>query len=182
VRNTYQPTPGEFLVGDKLERLGYDVYLPSKDRGVDLLAEKAGRFVRVQVKESRTYLENGEPTVSWTQLRPDALTSSKCDFFVFVVYSPTEEGHRLKFEPFYIVISPRVLERRLSEARPGKSDRAVYWQRRGKELYEARSKPPLDFSEFLEGWHFLASGGLRTSPNVSPESVGAVTPSMLGSV
>jgi hypothetical protein len=63
MRHNYTPTVGEFLVGNQLEQHGWSVYLPTRDVGIDLLAERAGTFVRVQVKESRVYDNAANPEV-----------------------------------------------------------------------------------------------------------------------
>jgi len=53
--------PGEFLVGDYVtRRLGrkYDVWVPAKDTGIDLLLTprgKSSRAIKLQVKFSRSY-------------------------------------------------------------------------------------------------------------------------------
>lgn len=89
----------EFLVGEALEKRGWQVYVPTKDAGIDLLAERDRITIRVQVKGSRTYLTINDniPWNSWTQLRPDALrraTEIGVDLFVFVVYALDDNGPR----------------------------------------------------------------------------------------
>jgi len=56
MRNLYALTPGELLVGQQLEARGYQIYIPTKDKGIDLLATKDSDVLRFQVKESRVYL------------------------------------------------------------------------------------------------------------------------------
>lgn len=162
MRNTYSLNPGEFQVGNELEQHGYRVYFPARDVGIDLLAEKDGEFIRLQVKESRTYGNDGASPVSWTQLRRDALTravSLHVDFFVFVVYAPNDLGKRRLFQPYCVIIKPETLELRLRQYRDG-SDRGVYWRRDGDHLLETRgsgAKPaveggPRDFTSYLNQW------------------------------
>jgi Holliday junction resolvase-like predicted endonuclease len=92
--NTYTPNAGEVLVGNHLEKHGWNVYLPTRDIGVDLLAERDDRLVRVQVKESRTYDNAANPEVawtSWTQLTHAQLEKAitmRVDLFVFSSMHP----------------------------------------------------------------------------------------------
>lgn len=168
MRHSYSPTPGEVLVGDKLEDRGWTVYLPAKDVGIDLLVERDGRFVRLQVKESRTY-DNQNASMgwhSWSQLKPDALRRASdlgVDAFVFVVHAPDERGHRRRFELFYMLINPRDLDNRLAAYR-STPDRAVAWYRdHGGHVWEVRGKtagsagasfrtPERDFTRHLNNW------------------------------
>jgi hypothetical protein len=174
MKNLYALTPGEFLVGERLQREGFAVYLPLKDVGIDLVAEKEGRWSRLQVKESRAYLtrEGQAPWSSWTQLDAGTLrraVEGGVDFFVFVVHALAEAGNRLRFDPFYVVISPSELDRRLSRYRSSPEDRSVYWHRDGETLWEVRQSggrrvtehhqvPERDFTPFLEGWPLLYDG------------------------
>jgi hypothetical protein len=172
MRHLYAPTPGEFLVGDKLEGYGYAVYLPARDIGIDFLAERNGVFVRLQVKESRTYPNRNQVSQwhSWSQIKADTLLNANklgVDRFVFVVHAPVS-GQRLQFAPFYILISPAELDARLSRYRAG-GDRAVYWHLdESRRLWEMRGKTTSragqsfkvqerDFTDCLEAWESLSA-------------------------
>ncbi len=165
----------EFLVGEALEKRRWHVYVPTKDVGIDLLAERDNRIVRVQVKGSRTFMIGGEYVrwSSWTQLGPDALgraTSIGVDFVVFVVHAPDESGHRARVVPFFVIISPADLEARLAAYRPGKTDRAVYWWRdddgrlwevrgvRERKVSSSYRQAARDFTRHLDNWSLLDSG------------------------
>lgn len=178
MKNLYALTPGEFLVGERLQQRGFAVYFPLKDVGVDLLAEKERRHSRIQVKESRVYRQRTGrvPWSSWTQLRAETLRTASeqgVDFFVFVVHAFAETGNRLRFSPFYVVIPPKELDRRLGQYRRDPRDRAVYWYREGEKLWEVRQAAShritqdyhtneRDFTQFLEAWHLL-TGSLHSS-------------------
>ncbi len=167
MRNLYAPTPGELLVGQELEKRGYQVYIPTKDKGIDLLATKGAAVLRSQVKESRVYLQpSGSPAwTSWTQLRSSSLRDAAergVDLFVFVIHALDETGGRVKFKPLYVVIPPMDLEERLRRYRPGK-DRSVYWYVDGnRRLWELRGKRWVDtnyegvgerdFTDYLHAW------------------------------
>ncbi len=174
MRNLYALTPGELLVGQELEKRGYEVYIPTKDKGIDLLATKVADVLTFQVKESRVYLQSpgirsrgGPAWTSWTQLTSSELKNAadrNVDLFVFVIHALAEDGNKLKFEPSYVVIPPLDLEERLRRYRPGK-DRSVYWyvDSNGK-LWETRGSKlgyqgarDRDFTEYLEAWPQVSS-------------------------
>jgi hypothetical protein len=81
---------GEFLVGDYINRkLGrrFDLWVPSKDAGVDLLVtrkRREGKPVRLQVKFSRSF-DIGEDfaghvvATSWFRLEPSKIRKSGAD-------------------------------------------------------------------------------------------------------
>lgn len=171
MHHLYSPTPGEFLVGEELERREFQVYLPTKDSGIDLLVARRGCHLAVQVKESRTYPQPTRSAVdwsSWTQLAPRDLGRAQelgVDFFVFVVHVPDVSGARPRFRPLYIVIAPGELERRLAAYRPS-ADRAVYWyQSEDRQLWEVRGRkseagptfrvPERNFTSHLNAWGLL---------------------------
>jgi hypothetical protein len=167
MQNAYTLTPGEFFVGEKLESNGFAVYLPTKDVGVDLLAERKGRYIKIQVKESRVYAFHPVvPWNSWSQLAPDYLTRAikqRVDFFIFVIHAPDETGNRLRFKLHFVIISPRELETRLA-AYHSRSDRAVGWYVDDrKKLWEIRGagkRDPYDasvrdFTPYLNAWNRL---------------------------
>jgi hypothetical protein len=167
MRNLYAPTPGELLVGQELEKRGYQVYIPTKDKGIDLLATKGTAVLRFQVKESRVYLQpSGSPAwTSWTQLQSRILRDAAeggVDLFVFVIHALDETGRRVKFKPLYVVIPPMDLEERLRRYRPDSEDRSVYWYVDGdRRLWELRGTRRVDtnyevderdFTDYLHAW------------------------------
>jgi len=61
----YSIHPGEFLVGNAIEKLknpSLQCWIPASDKGVDLLVtdNELGRFTTVQVKYSRHYIDKSE--------------------------------------------------------------------------------------------------------------------------
>jgi hypothetical protein len=115
---------GEYLVGEKLERRGLRVWVPSKDAGVDLLVMDRAirRSVRLQVKMSRDYSDKDSGKIGaeieasgffsvWIErLRKDA-----ADFWVFVIV-----GAKLKKGQF-LFIRPGDLFGRLSKLKEKKN-------------------------------------------------------------
>jgi hypothetical protein len=168
MRNLYALTPGELLVGQELEKRGCQVYIPTKDKGIDLLATKGAAVFRLQVKESRVYLQTsgGPAWTSWTQLPSSSLRDAAergVDLFVFVIHALDETGRRVKFKPLYVVIPPMDLDERLRRYRRDSADRSVYWFVDGNErLWELRGKRWVgtnyeeagerDFTDCLHAW------------------------------
>src|SRR5439155_11800248 len=95
---------GEFLVGDRINRrLGhkFDVWVPTKDTGVDLLVTRKGRrgaSVGLQVKFSRGFSIRVEMArhliaTSWFTLDPVKVRKSQADVWVFVILTLKHEEH-----------------------------------------------------------------------------------------
>ena len=111
---------GEYIVGERLESMGYKVWIPSKDTGIDLLVSDGAlsSFYSLQVKFSRDYnnmydnvptFKNSRPLVSsWFKLDHDKLEDSTADYWVFVIM---DDARRRVFH--HIVIEPKELLRRL---------------------------------------------------------------------
>lgn len=107
---------GEFLVGDFIQRkLGrkYDVWVPTKDSGVDLLVTTRGRkrsAVAVQVKFSRDFgIQDPGPLLGatgWFTLDPRKIRRTRADVWVFVILTLRHEAH-------YVVIPSRELQRKI---------------------------------------------------------------------
>lgn len=164
---------GEFLVGDHINReLGhkYDVWVPTKDSGVDLLVtckRRRGKAVALQVKFSRGFGIREEMArhliaTSWFTLDPVKVRKSQADLWVFVILT-------LKHEEHFVVIPTRELRKRLPRGNGGKwnlylwvfDDGACYQVRDlGREetldvLHRGVRDPQRDFSEWLEQWKLL---------------------------
>ena len=112
---------GEFIVGEYIEKHFRDlnVWIPSKDTGVDLLVtrkDNTSRSVSLQVKLSRDY----KPSLAssdfdkqmiaggWLSLSHKKIEESTAEFWVFVLVS-----HERKIDPQYIVIPPYDLLQKL---------------------------------------------------------------------
>jgi hypothetical protein len=164
---------GEFLVGDHINRkLGhrYDVWVPTKDSGVDLLVtrkRRQGRAVGLQVKFSRGFSIGEEMArhlvaTSWYTLDPSKIRKSQADLWVFVILT-------LKHEEHFVVIPTLELRRRIPrgvskiwhlylsvfddgscyQIRNLSKDEKLDLHLRGvRERYR-------DFSEWLEHWRLL---------------------------
>ena len=113
---------GEFLVGDHLNRrLGrkYDVWVPTKDSGVDLLVTRKrqqGKAVGLQVKFSRSFSIHEEMArhliaTSWFTLKPNKVRDSQADLWVFVILTLRHKEH-------FVVIPTRELRKRIPRGNP----------------------------------------------------------------
>jgi len=164
---------GEFLVGDYITRkLGrkFDVWVPTKDSGVDLLATRkrlAGRPVALQVKFSRSFDLEADMVPhlianSWFTLDPKKIHTSPADLWVFVILTLRHEQH-------FVLIPTRELRKRIPRG-SGKKWNVFLWVLRSGKCYQVRGlsrteRIPIvregvrdrsrDFSEWLENWRLL---------------------------
>lgn len=164
---------GEFLVGDHINRrLGhmYDVWVPTKDRGVDLLVtriRRRGKAVGLQVKFSRGFSIREEMArhliaTSWFTLEPAKIRKSQADLWVFVILT-------LKHEEHFVVIPTRELRKRIPRGR-GRMWNLYLWVYEDGSCYQVRDLGTedrldtvhrgvrdrrRDFSEWLENWNLL---------------------------
>ena len=169
---------GEFLVGDYINRnLGskYDVWVPTKDTGVDLLVTsqtKGRKPVKIQVKFSRSFGSKDVPpeellAFGWYTLNPAKIRDSAADLWIFVILT-------LRHEPHFVIIPTRELQERLPESLPGKQSKWHLYlvALRRKRCYNFRDlpkgqkqlavlgqlsdpKPDFDYSEFYNNWKLL---------------------------
>jgi hypothetical protein len=164
---------GEFLVGDHINRrLGhkYDVWVPTKDSGVDLLVtrkRRLGKAVGLQVKFSRSYSIREEMArhliaTSWFTLEPAKIRKSQADLWVFVILT-------LKHEEHFMVIPTPELRKRIPRGHGtmwnlylGVFDDGSCYQLRGlgrEEMMDIPHRgvrnPHRDFSGWLEHWQLL---------------------------
>lgn len=94
---------GEYLVGSHIEEIfkNYNVWVPSKDTGIDLLVTnpKNNKAVSLQVKYSKNYTithmkpeyQNKFRAWGWWTLNRDKMKKSKADLWVFVMQSFVEK-------------------------------------------------------------------------------------------
>jgi len=161
---------GEFLVGDHINRnLGkkYDVWVPTKDTGVDLLVTskaKGRKPVSLQVKFSRSFAPIGlsaEEVLAfgWYALVPESIRKSRADLWAFVVLTLRHKAH-------FVLVPTRELRKRIPKGRTGK------WHLyltvlRGRRCYDLRGltkgeqqmtllsgarETKRDYSEFYDNW------------------------------
>ena len=110
---------GEYLVGSYIEQKfkGLNVWIPSKDTGIDLLITNKNntKAVSIQVKFSKdfkvTYLDDifqkGIKSCGWWSLNREKIKKSKAEFWVFVLHIFNKK------EVQYIIMKPQELLKRL---------------------------------------------------------------------
>ncbi len=97
---------------DELEKSGFAVFVPFKDRGVDCIItgkEFQGRPQKIQIKGSRSYEHHA---AGWYQFKDDYVQTSgeKTDFWIFVC---TKIDSRGRFKPVFLVMPTDELVQRL---------------------------------------------------------------------
>jgi len=164
---------GEFLVGDYINRTfgrKYDVWVPTKDSGVDLLVTRKGhkgKPLGLQVKFSRSFdihkeLSRDVLATSWYTLDPKKIRQSAADSWVFVFVT-------LRHERYFVLIPTPELRRRIPQGRQSKwnlylwayADGSCYQVRdlnlegRLTAVHRGVQDPYHDFSKYFEAWRLL---------------------------
>ena len=117
----------EQWVFDSVEKAGLHVFMPYRDRGVDAVITDGGsKFLRVQIKGSRSYTEGG----GWYLVNRAKLAKSLnlTDLWVFVWTRVQRQG---RFTPEFLAISPTdLMERLASYSKASKGTWHLYLGRR----------------------------------------------------
>ena len=152
---------------DTLEKKGFAVFTPIKDRGVDCIVvdkDFRGRPQRIQIKGSRTYGDGGA-WVQFTKARLEASTKIT-DFFVFVWTKQSNKGRLL---PQFLVVPTNELDKRLrsyAKLSAGKYNFEPYPD--GASVFDTRgwserkqgwppSDPTRDYTEYLNAWEQISA-------------------------
>lgn len=166
---------GEFLVGDHITRVfgrTHDVWVPTRDSGVDLLVtprRREGRPIALQVKFSRSYpaipeIAHQVQAIGWFRLQPAKLRSSRADAWVFVIVTPGHERH-------FVVVPLAELLRRVPRGTGKHWDLylTVYSDKRCHDVRGLRKRDRLttaagggpeqrrDFSDWLGNWTLITA-------------------------
>ncbi len=136
---------GEYLVGSHIEEnfKKYNVWVPSKDNGVDLLVtnSKNNKSVSIQVKYSKDYVithmkpeyQNKFKSWGWWTLKKDSIKKSKADLWVFVMQSYVEKTIEC------VVIPPKILLKTLKNIHGNKKLFQTYmWVSCNNKCWETR--------------------------------------------
>lgn len=166
---------GEFVVGDFIERTfrRVNVWVPSKDTGVDLLVTDSRnvKAVSLQVKFSRDFLATHMPAIfqkplracGWFSLNRQKMAKSKADYWVFVLVGFERRSTDC------VIIKPSELLVRLDSIHGKVKTIQIYlWVTEKNRCWETRdlkrqeqlaiaqgqySKGVRDFSEYLNSWN-----------------------------
>ena len=166
---------GEYLVGSYIETNypKWNVWVPSKDTGVDLLVTNPinTKAVSLQVKFSKDFSPTHRPALlqkklmaaGWWTHQEEKIKNSRADFWVFVLPSFTER------QTSFIVIPPAELLRRLRRIHP-KAEKRIHsylWVTTTGHCWEARdlanadqdfdrfTGKDRDFTSFLDEWNSI---------------------------
>jgi hypothetical protein len=166
---------GEYLVGAHIERAypRCNVWVPSKDTGIDLLVTDARnrKAVSLQVKFSKDFspthrsllVQNRLLAAGWWTHDPSKIKKSNADFWVFVLPSFVEK------QTSFIIVPPAELLRRFKaiHGTPKKRIHSYLRVTKTKRCWEARglanadqelvaldrfSDENRDFTMFLDAW------------------------------
>ena len=166
---------GEYLVGEHIERTfpRWNLWLPSKDTGVDLLVTNAKnrKSASLQVKFSKDFnpghksplLQSRLLAAGWWSLDLRKIRQSEADFWVFVLPSFVEK------QISFIILPPSELLRRFKAIHRPSTQRVDSYLRvtKTKRCWEARGLPSADqdlialdrfanknrdFTAFLNAW------------------------------
>ena len=165
---------GEYLVGSYIEEnfKKYNVWVPSKDTGIDLLVtnSKNSKAVSLQVKFSKDYVathmkpvfQNKFKAWGWWTLNSDKIRKSAADLWVFVMQSFQEKTIEC------IVVPPKVLLQRLRRIHGKQKIIQMYlWVTKSNKCWETRglkksekilvgnnyySNKNREFTAYLKGW------------------------------
>lgn len=167
---------GEYLVASFVEEKfkNYNVWIPSKDTGIDLLVTNSTnkKTVSIQVKFSKDWtthipeaLQHGLKSCGWWTLNRDKLSKSLADFWIFVLYGLSQESIQ------YVIIRPKELLRKLTLIHGSNKGIQTYlwvtkkdkcWETRGlkkeEEILVANhrySNNGRDFKEYLNNWRVI---------------------------
>ena len=170
---------GEYLVGSHIERTfkNLNVWLPTKDTGIDLLVSdnKNKKTVSVQVKFSKDFLAENKSEVlrqglkaaGWWSLKSEKILKSKADLWVFVLYAFEQK------EPDFIIISPHELLKRLEATHGQEKVIQIYfyvtkknkcWESRALRMADqvlvaegAFSDKQRNFTKYLNNWKLITA-------------------------
>lgn len=171
---------GEYLVGAYIEHTypRWNVWVPSKDTGIDLLVTDAKnrRAVSLQVKFSRDFnpiqrsllIQSRLLATGWWTHDPKKIQKSEADFWVFVLPSFVEK------ETSFIILPPDELLRRFKAiyGTPKKHIQSYLRVTKSKRCWEARglsnadqelialdrfADKSRDFTPFLNAWKQVES-------------------------
>ena len=166
---------GEYLVGSHIERefKNLNVWLPTKDTGIDLLVtdNKNKKAVSIQVKFSKDFLaENksdalrrGLKAFGWWSLKREKILKSRADIWVFVLYAFDQK--RIDF----IIIPPHELLKILETIHKQEKVIQIYfcvtkknkcWETRGLGMAEQvlvaesmYTNKQRNFTKYLNNWN-----------------------------
>lgn len=138
---------GEYLVGTHIEKnfKKYNVWFPSKDRGIDLLVTNKGnqKAVSLQVKFSKDFLathmadmfQQGLKACGWWTINREKLKNSIADYWVFTLYAFKKKDIQ------FIIITPDIFLNKIDNihSQKHKTIQTYLWVTEKKKCWETRN-------------------------------------------
>jgi hypothetical protein len=159
LKNVWSLQVGEVLVADLIKKhLGkdYEVFIPLNNqlKNVDLavINLKTKKLVTIQVKESREYhlgMADG-----WIGISKNKVLDKVADFYVFLVYTAKEDGHKMKMTYRTLVVPAEVLLEKSHHKNESKGGFDYYFKFDNNKAWEDREKPT-DYSEYIDNFNLL---------------------------
>jgi hypothetical protein len=151
---------GEYLVGSYIEHRfrakGYEVWVPSKDTGVDLLVTNRNhkKAVALQVKFSKDYIPSMRNALhrdiqecGWFKPNTEKLEESQADFWVFAL-------HRFNHKELdYVILPPNKLLTKLRSIHGVQSKvlQSYIWVTKEGKCWETRGLKRIDQDRIADG-------------------------------
>ena len=146
---------GELQVAGELLRQDWGVYFPFVDKGIDLVTEINGRFISIQVKESKLYRQG----VYWQQVfkKPFDNIKGENTFLIFVL--------RREKETNYLIIPSLWFDKHSEEFYYDAKNRRwfLYFKLVDGKASETRQSQ-LDLTPFLNNWEQLKHVANKRAP------------------
>lgn len=178
MRPIFSVHAGEYLVGTHIEEhyQNLNVWLPSKDTGIDLLVtdKTNSKSLSVQVKFSKDFLGSLRNTTSeavatkvksggWWTFEQEKIERSQADLWILVLYRFTKRDY-----DFIIIEPPELLRRYQRLGRGPARIQSYFWVTSSKRCWETRdlskkqqeeiatdaySDSVRDFTGYLNNWN-----------------------------
>ena len=160
MRTIFTIHAGEYLTGIEIEKKfpNYNVWLPGKDTGIDLLVtdktQKDRKVCSIQVKFSKSFTEIGFDqtfgkelkTTGWWTFDRDKILNSPADFWIITLHS-----FETSKQDFVIIKPTELLNIYDKTERHAKKIHSYIWVTRGNKAYETRNLNKGQQREMLDG-------------------------------
>ena len=159
LKNIWSLQVGEVITADLIKRnLGkdYEIFIPLnnqlKDYDLVLMNQKTKKVAKIQVKESREYnlgMGNG-----WFGVNKKKVFDKVADFYVFLIYTAEEDGHKMKMNNRVLIVPADVLLEKSKNKIESKESFDYYFNIQEKKAWEHRNGL-VDYSKYLNNFDLL---------------------------
>ena len=134
----------------------YEIFIPLnnhlKDYDLVLMNQKTKKIAKIQVKESREY--NVGMADGWWGINKKKVFEKVVDFYVFLIYTAEEDGHKMKMRNRVLIVPSDVLFEKSKGKRESKGGFDYYFKIQKEEAWEDREEK-IDYSEYIENYNLL---------------------------